>query len=150
MRTLILLTLLSGCGDKDADSGTPTADSGDGQQAGTGMGLPVEDRVQTTDAGAFTVTVAPSPDPIVQGENFTLSVELVGTETATNVVVDATMPEHGHGMNVAPETTGDVTTGFEAGPLNFHMEGEWEIMVDVWRLDGGSEKAYFTVDCCAG
>jgi hypothetical protein len=64
------------------------------------------------------------------------------------VLVDATMPHHGHGMNVEPritrtgETDGGAT--FLAEGMLLHMPGRWEFTVDVVRGDE-VERAQWTV-----
>ncbi|MFM1832526.1 MAG: hypothetical protein RLZZ461_842 [Planctomycetota bacterium] len=64
------------------------------------------------------------------------------------VLVDASMPHHGHGMNVEPRVTrtGDVDGGaaFLAEGMLLHMPGRWEFTVDVLR-DGEVERAQWTV-----
>jgi hypothetical protein len=64
------------------------------------------------------------------------------------VFVDATMPHHGHGMNVEPRITrtGEIDDGatFLAEGMLRHMPGRWEFTVDVLR-DGEVERAQWTV-----
>ena len=57
--------------------------------------------------------------------------------------VDADMPEHGHGMTVAPSLRKEGDE-FVAGPLLFHMKGRWEIFVDLTR-GALTERAQHTV-----
>ena len=51
-----------------------------------------------------------------------------------SVVVDATMPHHGHGMNVIPRVTRDGDRWLAEGLL-LHMPGRWEFTIDVVRAD---------------
>ncbi len=64
------------------------------------------------------------------------------------VLVDATMPHHGHGMNVEPRITrrGDAEGGatFIAEGMLLHMPGRWEFTVDVVQGDE-VERAQWTV-----
>jgi hypothetical protein len=64
------------------------------------------------------------------------------------VLVDATMPHHGHGMNVEPRITRtgerDGAATFLAEGMLLHMPGRWEFTVDVLR-DGDVERAQWTV-----
>jgi hypothetical protein len=51
--------------------------------------------------------------------------------------VDATMPEHQHGMNYRPRLL-DLGAGrWRAEGLMFHMAGRWELRFDVVGTDGG-------------
>jgi hypothetical protein len=45
--------------------------------------------------------------------------------------VDATMPEHKHGMNYRPSVTPKGTDRFAADGVMLHMAGRWEIVFDV-------------------
>jgi hypothetical protein len=47
------------------------------------------------------------------------------------VRVDATMPEHKHGMNYAPTLKGTATAAIAVEGLLFHMPGNWEVAFDV-------------------
>lgn len=63
-------------------------------------------------------------------EPFALEVTLEPALTAPEV--DAIMPHHGHGMNVAPEVRPAGAAGvYRASPLLFHMPGAWEVHIDV-------------------
>ncbi len=52
-------------------------------------------------------------------------------ETPRAVTVDAQMPEHGHGMNVAPLVTVERGGAVSADGMLFHMTGRWEVDVDI-------------------
>lgn len=45
--------------------------------------------------------------------------------------IDASMPHHGHGMNLVPTEQSRDGGGFLVGPLLFHMPGAWEIYFDL-------------------
>ncbi len=72
-------------------------------------------------------------------KRFTIELQIESTgdpqETPTAVLVDAQMPEHLHGMNVAPIialTTGAVGSALAtAEGMLFHMSGRWEVDVDI-------------------
>jgi hypothetical protein len=54
--------------------------------------------------------------------------------------VDATMPEHQHGMNYRPRLV-DLGSGrWRAEGLMFHMAGRWELRFDVVGIDGGQAR----------
>ena len=84
--------------------------------------------------------------PLLQGEtpvattaipmarHFTLAVQLCEGSTASKGIlkkVDATMPEHRHGMNYQPRisTLGDGR--FRVEGLMFHMSGRWQLEFEV-------------------
>lgn len=149
----LALTLLLACGDKEADSGT--TDSGDTHDhtdhGGTDTGTMDTSRTQTSDGGTYTVTWAPSVDPVPLNENFDVDITATpdvmpeGGFTVTRA--DASMPAHGHGMNVEPEVTDNGDGTATAGPFNFMMEGHWVVEVDLTSGDG-TETASFNVMCC--
>lgn len=67
-----------------------------------------------------------------------------GAAAAANVVVDADMPDHGHGMNTKPETIHEGGERYRADGMLFHMEGDWSISVEV-AAGGTKERALFPV-----
>jgi len=46
------------------------------------------------------------------------------------LVVRATMPEHGHGMNVEPRAFAQPDGSYRVRGLLFHMGGRWELTLD--------------------
>jgi len=56
-----------------------------------------------------------------------------------SVRVDATMPEHRHGMNYRPTVTATGEGRYKAEGLMFHMAGRWELMFEV-RSGGKTER----------
>lgn len=52
-------------------------------------------------------------------------------DTVRGVLVDAQMPEHSHGMNVAPTITVESGSLARAEGMLFHMNGRWEVDVDI-------------------
>ncbi len=100
-----------------------------------------------TDRGNFTVTVQPEGGAISKGKHFALDVALdpaPGAATVTAVAVDADMPAHRHGMNTKPEVTPAGERRYRAAGMLFHMQGEWEISVEV-TAGGTVERASFPV-----
>ncbi len=65
-------------------------------------------------------------------------------EDRVDVVFDAEMPHHGHGMNVEPRVTRR-DDGWLVEGILLHMPGRWEASVDV-GLDGEIERAQWTMD----
>jgi hypothetical protein len=72
--------------------------------------------------------------PIVPGEMFGLQIALCPAH-ARLVAVDATMPEHGHGMNYAVRLQALDGGRWRADGLLWHMSGRWELRFDV-DVDG--------------
>ncbi len=84
--------------------------------------------------------------PIAAGKFFAVEVQLCPAE-AVLTRVDATMPEHQHGMNYRPsiKRVGDAKDGrWTAEGLMFHMPGRWELRLDV-QLLGRAERITDTV-----
>ena len=82
-----------------------------------------------------------SGGPIVVGRHFALDIRVCPSD-ATLVRVDATMPEHRHGMNYRPSLKAVGSPGegrWRAEGLMFHMPGRWELRLDVQRA-GKSER----------
>jgi hypothetical protein len=84
--------------------------------------------------------------PIAVGKLFSVEVQ-VCPANAVLTRVDATMPEHQHGMNYRPslQRIGDAKDSrWRADGLMFHMTGRWELRFDV-QADGRTEKLTDTV-----
>jgi hypothetical protein len=126
---LPLLILLS-CGDKDITS------SFEGY----------------TDGASYFVSYETIPDPIPFNEEFNILVSVHDTDEKLNQItdvtidVDATMPAHGHGMNIEPIISSTEDGTFLAEGLLWHMEGEWEIVIYVSGVT--NENIGFTLSCC--
>ncbi len=78
------------------------------------------------------VLFQPRPAPIKVGELFALDVEVCVTKgEMRGVTVDATMPEHKHGMNYKPVVKKSAGNAWSATGLMFHMPGRWQFVFDV-------------------
>ncbi len=90
-----------------------------------------------SNAGAYVVHVDPPPSALPDNEAFELRVWVARadapSELARNVAlaVDASMPEHGHGMNRTPKITRSESGEFLVQGMLFHMTGRWELYFDV-------------------
>ncbi len=93
-------------------------------------------RVESS-AGAYIVHVDPPPSALPDNETFELRVWIARAgaphELARDVAlaVDASMPEHGHGMNRTPKITRTEAGEFLVQGMLFHMTGHWELYFDV-------------------
>ena len=50
-----------------------------------------------------------------------------------DIVIDAHMPAHGHGMNYRPTATRDAPGRFRFTGLMLHMPGTWRLTFDLSR-----------------
>jgi hypothetical protein len=100
---------------------------------------PVEPQVVPANGNGFRLEWSTEPSPPPLNGEFSVRFRLLGEDGAplaaelSSLRVDADMPAHGHGMNVAPTLT-EENGWVEATPLLFHMPGAWELYVD--RTEG--------------
>ena len=74
------------------------------------------------------------PDPVRVGAHFAVDFAVcprAATEAPRAVRVDATMPEHRHGMNYRPVVSARSAATYRAEGLLFHMPGRWDVTFDV-------------------
>ena len=114
----------------------------DGERDGAAAWLPLATADET-----WNLRWRPIPAEIPALEPFAVEVivlDAAGRPAGENVsvVVDATMPHHGHGMNVVPRVTRRGDRWLAEGLL-LHMPGRWEFTIDVER-DGEVERAQWT------
>jgi hypothetical protein len=76
--------------------------------------------------------------PIAVGRHFAIDVQ-VCPANATLALVDATMPEHKHGMNYRPSLKPLGNGRWRAEGLMFHMPGRWALRLDV-QANGRTEQ----------
>lgn len=94
-----------------------------------------EPQVVPSNGDGFRLEWSTQPSPPPLNSEFSVRFRLLdpdGTPLApplSTVRVDADMPAHGHGMNVAPSLV-EADGWVEAAPLLFHMPGAWELYVD--------------------
>lgn len=63
-----------------------------------------------------------------------------------DVIVDAEMPAHGHGMGQTPVTSNTENLYTATGML-FAMEGDWDIHIYVTQ-EGSVDQSTFSIVCC--
>ena len=102
---------------------------------------------QTAD-GTWRVGWRPLEEPIPTLDPFSVEVKVSDPQggeppEGTTILVDATMPHHGHGMNVVPRMLKRGDNWVAEGML-LHMPGRWEFVVDVQR-DHETERAQWTL-----
>lgn len=107
-----------------------------------------------TDQGNLYVVFETTPSPIPFKESFDVRVGVYESDKqealldTVSVVVDATMPEHNHGMNVTPDHTVDTDGYTTASGLEWFMTGTWQLELYVTPEDGSVETAFFSIECC--
>ena len=82
------------------------------------------------DSGAVQLAWRAEAGPIAVGRPFALRVTLCPAD-ARLVRVDASMPEHRHGMNYRPSVQALGGGLWHAEGLLWHMAGRWELRLDV-------------------
>jgi hypothetical protein len=101
-----------------------------------------EGRIERTgEKRMFRFELVVSPASPAVGEHFEIKTTLRDGTTGAlvcgaKVLVDATMPQHGHGMTTAPEHVALGEGRYVTRGLNLHMPGRWTI-----RRDGGAGRA---------
>jgi len=100
------------------------------------------------DAQRVVLVYRTQPRPIRVGERFSVEAALcprAGATAIEGLAIDATMPEHRHGMNYAPVLRADGVDAWIADGMLFHMPGRWRLSFDV-RMAGGSERLATELD----
>lgn len=95
---------------------------------------------------AYRPVVAGKPSRIPMAKHFTLEVQLcdkASVSVARLQKVDATMPEHRHGMNYRPKITPLGDGRFRVEGMMFHMAGHWQL---VFEVQAGKEATRLTDD----
>lgn len=98
--------------------------------------------VQSVSNSRVRVVFSPEPAPIRIGQPFSIHAQVCPASSAAQIQtfnVDATMPEHKHGMNYLPKVSPRGKGGFVADGLVFHMAGLWQLAFDL-RIDGQDER----------
>ena len=82
----------------------------------------------------YAIAFRTSPASIRMGEHFVVDLTVCPLAKAPmprTVRVDASMPEHRHGMNYKTTVVAKGAGRYRAEGLLFHMNGRWEIAFDV-------------------
>jgi hypothetical protein len=82
-------------------------------------------------------------ESIAVGRHFAIEVQVCPAD-AVLVRVDATMPEHRHGMNYRPSVKSLGNGHWRAEGLMFHMPGHWALQLDV-QAAGRTERLRDTI-----
>lgn len=98
--------------------------------------------VQRAAGDTMQVAWRSTPQPIPVSRHFVLDVELCpksGQALPAELRVDATMPEHRHGMNYRPSVVAVGGGRWHVEGLLFHMPGRWELVFE-WREAAGATR----------
>jgi len=77
------------------------------------------------------------PAQIKVGELFSLNATLCPKAGAVRAFkVDASMPDHRHGMNYQPSVVRKDENAYTASGLMFHMPGRWQLVFEVDSASG--------------
>ncbi|MBK7276345.1 MAG: hypothetical protein IPI08_07240 [Betaproteobacteria bacterium] len=94
------------------------------------VGPPPPEAGARLDSGPIQLAWRAEPAPIAVSRPFALIVTLCPAE-ARLLRVDATMPEHRHGMNYRPSLQPLGSGLWRVEGLLWHMAGRWELRLDV-------------------
>ena len=100
-----------------------------------------------TERGTYRISWRPSGPGVPKNEYFELEVEVTKADErfrGGRLIVDAEMPEHGHGMNVSPRALQRANGRWHVKGMLFHMGGRWVLQLGV-LTSGAPEKAYFEI-----
>jgi hypothetical protein len=110
--------------------------------AAAACGEELRGTTQAIEGEHYVVVFRTVPDPIAVGEHFALDFTMCPRakgDAPRSVRVDASMPEHRHGMNYRPVVTARAVGTYRADGLLFHMPGRWDLVFDVVG-GGGTER----------
>jgi hypothetical protein len=86
------------------------------------------------ESSRYVVAYVTAPDPVSVGQHFTVDFAVCprgDVAAPQSVRIDATMPEHRHGMNYRPGVTVTSPGVYRAEGMLFHMPGRWDVTFDV-------------------
>jgi len=112
-----------------------------------GPAAPTGKRKIESNGGRYVVELETAPSSIAVNQPFdvTLSVSpKSGSTSDLEVLVDARMPAHFHGMNRMAKMS-RAGSAWKAEGLVFHMPGHWELYIDITQ-GGSTERAQIDVD----
>jgi hypothetical protein len=106
------------------------APGGTALACGEGLGT----QTRRIESPQFLLVYKTVPEPIPLGRHFGIDFVLCphgGTPLPAEVRVDASMPEHRHGMNYRPGVAARGQGLYHAEGLMFHMPGRWELVFEL-------------------
>lgn len=130
------LLLVVGCSDRTGSDATPTVTASDEPVVSVTPGAWQEG---LSADGNYYIRWRPLVESIPMADLFDVEVEVwtdksMGERAAFDSInIDAGMPHHRHGMNVAPEITQRADGTWLAQGMLMHMPGEWQVYVDCFK-----------------
>jgi len=107
----------------------------------------------TLTSGDLTFTLTFEPTMVPMNALFAITVTVTDTNGQAvdgTLTFNATMPDHGHGMNVQPTIEAGTEPGtFVIEGVNFHMPGTWKIDISL-ESDGTTTAATVDYECSEG
>jgi len=97
-------------------------------------GTTLQGSLHFAESSRYVVTFVTTPDPVAVGQHFVTDFAVCprgGAEMPQSVRIDATMPEHRHGMNYRPGVAVTAPGRYRAEGMLFHMPGRWDVTFDV-------------------
>ena len=107
-----------------------------------------------TEQGSYYVQFESNPAPIPFNEYFDIQVGVYANKdmsallTDLDVIVDASMPAHQHGMNETPTQIITDEGYILSENLKWFMVGEWQLEFYITGKNGQTETAFFLLECC--
>ena len=153
------LLVLAGCDGPPGGDAPATSPSGAMSSSGESMvseapaePIAIDWRNVDSGDGRWRIAWRPVGGPLPVSEPCAIDLRITDAEgrpleDRVEVIFDAEMPHHGHGMNVEPRMTrrADRADGWLVEGILLHMPGRWEASVDV-SVDGEIERAQWTMD----
>ena len=97
--------------------------------------------VLTTREGLYRIEWSSEPNPIPLNSDFELLARVLDSDgtsvSSAELYVDATMPDHGHGMVRQPRVEPSGGGRFSVRGMLFHMPGRWQLRFEAIVEDVG-------------
>ena len=106
-------------------------------------------REKASAAGLYAVAIEPEVEPVQQGSlhGWILTVTTPEGEPVADaeITVDGGMPQHGHGLPTAPQSTGHIGEGrYRIEGVRFNMGGWWVLNFAI-SSPAGDDEAEFNI-----
>jgi hypothetical protein len=106
-------------------------------------------REKISAAGTYAVAIEPEVEPIQQGSlhAWIVTVKTPDGEPVSDaeIIVGGGMPQHGHGLPTAPQSTGHVGEGrYRIDGVRFNMGGWWVLKFAI-SAPAGDDEAEFNI-----
>lgn len=106
-------------------------------------------REKASAAGLYAVAIEPEVEPVQQGSlhGWILTVTTPEGEPVADaeITVDGGMPQHGHGLPTAPQSTGHIGEGrYRIEGVRFNMGGWWVLNFAI-SSPAGNDEAEFNI-----